>query len=1386
MAGFPTSLAPDTPLTLVTLGTTALRVAVARDAAVSGATGISPADGAPDDGTVFDLGKPLALITYLACAPDRSAHREHLIDLLWGGVEPDAGKHALRQTLWYVRKRLGERHLIVGGDVLSIAGPLDCDRDALLAAAERGDPEAVVRTFTGDFFPGFAAPGGAEFERWADNERQRLRSHFCRATETVVRRWMSALKLRDAQMLARRARDLDPLREAGWRLLFETLVAAGDTVGSALEADAFDRLVAVEGISPEPATRAMLRAVRQAPPGDERLQTDDRPSLATELVGREQEFAQLLACWESARVGQSTHVHVLAPAGVGKTRLLTDVDARLRATRARTLFVRASLGGRDIPFGLAGDLAEGLARLPGASGISTGSARALVALNPALSVSYPAALPDAGGDQSDALRRRTVAVRELIAAVAEEHPIAVFVDDMQWADTRSRQLIAGVVGALERVRVLMVTASRPGVDAFPSSDHSRTIRLEPLTTADVSALVASIAELPSEPWSEHLAPELCDATGGSPLLVLETLQMLVEGNMLAHDGHAWSSRDPARVFAALGAGGALRQRVERLDRVERWVLTLLAVAAVPLSRETLTAAGGRPADETVTALGILERRGLAARHGDAWVPSHDEIAAMVVELATRDARRAASRAIGRALLENAGEDARALRHAGGLLVQAEELDRVSVAFTRFAHLARDVGDHRPNRVLADDFLGERATPALVDRLVRSVPLLHRMGLYSARRQVVATAVLVTASLGMLVSNHVRRTPPPDIVLAIGTVGGDSVARVHRVPVRWAQVTPGQTVRVGEGRPRWRLHADPSLGELRRLPGNTGWTLERVFEDSGGIDLVEIDDGGHEQRLTAAAGDDQSGASSPDGRYVAFVTARWNAASHYDLGILDRHTGGVRALTQGPETDLAPVWSPDGSRIAFTRRYWTVQKQEICVIDVDGTNARCFGTPASDLSTPGGWYDANRVVVHIVGAERRSLGRLDARTGAIDTLVSLRTNDTPIVSLDGRWVLCRCQRNGFAATAALLFPLDEPNRAVEVDMDLLPVGRPLLAFEPTPRSAQYAERIAIESGPGTPTLGASHLLSAVGVSPSRALVPTASVRWMSLDTAVATIDSTGLLTPKSLGAVRVQASIGGWRTAQREFSIGVPSIRTLASETWADGIVAPWVAFGDPLPVVDTLPDGSHALRNNGDGSFSSGVYTSDQYPVRDGLTLDTWVSVTVTKDQWQIVHLSFEDQLDDDDLRRWKHRYGNIPRRRNDDSPCTIAYPGAEGVSYGDSLIVSAPSLIMRGLAVPASFKRGKWFNVRMQIFPDGRCGIAVNGVPLAVTIERAIRDSSVRIMTFGNSAETKALVGPMTLRTGVGDDIDWSRLGDAVPDAPPSVNPVPVPRSVLSQSPPR
>ena len=1346
--GLQTGVANRPRLQLVTLGVTSLR------------------DG---EATLFDLGKPLALITYLCCAPDRSVPREHLIDLLWGDVGPDAAKHALRQTLWYIRKRRGDHPLIVGGDVLTVVAAIDSDRDRFLAAVADNNIEDVVRLYTGDFFPGFAAPGGAEFERWADIERQRMRAFFWRAAETLVRRWMSTGKLRDAQALARRVRDSDPLREVGWRLLFETLIAAGDTVGGTLEADAFDRLAEAEGIEAEPATRSMLRAVRQAPAAATQGEAAEQSSLFAELVGREQEFAQLLDRWEAARNGTATHVHVLAPAGLGKTRLLTDVHARLRATRARTLFVRASLGARDIPFGLAGDLAEALARFPGASGISTGSARALVALNPSLSASFTAALPDAAGDSADALRRRAVAVRELVAAVAEEQPIAIFIDDVQWADARSRQLIASVLGALDHARVLVVTASRPTVDGLASGENALTIRLAPLDATGVQAFVASIAALPSEPWAERLPEELSEATGGSPLLLLETLQLAIEGGMLARTDGVWSSPKPNMLFATLGTGGALHQRVARLDRVELWVLTLLAVAGVPLTRDALTTAAGRTDDETASALGGLERRGLVARNGELWSPSHDEIAAKVVELATPDALRAAARSLGRVMLDANSRDTRALRRAGGLLAQADDRDSLRVAFSRFAHLAREAGDRQPNRALAHDFLGERASANLATQLVGSLPFLERIGLFSTQRQVAVGTTIAVMPAALMLVGMLRDQPPPDITLAIGSVGADSIANVYRLPVHAQQLAAGVILRIGSDRPAWRLHADPTTGTLVRRPDNKAWTLDRVATDSGGIDLFDVDDDGHERRLTVAAGDDQGGRWSPDGRWLAFYTARWNAQSHYDLAILEARSGAVRSLTRNDNTDAVPVWSPDGSRIAFDRRYWDGRRRSTCVIDVDGRDERCFTPPNGEMSPRDAWYDASHVVVWMTSGPSAALGRLDVGSGKIDTAIVLGRNDDPRVSDDGRWVICQCRRVGYSATAVLLFPLEDPNRVVEVDMSRLKSGRRIVAFVSTSRPARYAARVAIGTGLGKPMVGVPHQLAARGITLDGDTITLGSVHWSSPDTALAALDSMGLMIAKRPGVVRVMVTAGGWRTAWSDVVVRPRETSMLFDERWSNDFAGNWRPFGVPRPRIDSAPDGIRGMLNNGDGSFSSGVYSLAKYPTTNGLAVDTWISTPLTDHQWQVVNVSLENALADSVLEKWDHGAGNMPRRGNQWPACGVGYPTHEGSAYGDTIasVFDRPSTAA-SMPAPPSFRSGAWFHVRLQIFPDGRCGVAINGIPTASAQLGTIPDSVERVVIYGNSAGTKVLVGPLTVRTGVPDDIDWAQLGKPIPASPP------------------
>ena len=1359
MTGGPRSaLASDTPLALVTLGAAALRA------------GPNGASVAPDERagsvTLLELGKPLALITYLACAPERSAPRGHLIDLLWGDVEPEAAKHALRQTLWYIKKRLNERQLVSGADVLSLTAALNCDRDALVAAAERSDVDAVVRLYGGDFFPGFAAPGGVEFERWADAERQRLRSVFWRSAELVVRQWMSAARMKEAQSIARRVRDIDPLREAGWRLLFETIVAGRDTVAAGLEVEAFERLVAAEEIEPEPATRSLLRVLRQGPAPNDDPPAGTARSLVAELVGREREFAQVIGAWDGARSGHPAHLHLVGSAGFGKTRLLTDAHARLRATRARTTFIRATLGVRDIPYGLVGELAHALAGLPGASGVSPGSARTLVALNPAVSSSFPSATVEARDDPTDALRRRTAALRELIVVLAEEQPVAVFIDDLQWADAPSRQVLAGIIGTLGGSRALIVTAGRPTADIVFSEVSTDVIQLGPLPNSAVAPLLASIATLPAEPWAEQLSSELWHATAGSPLLILETLKLSLEQGLLERVDGDWRAPRPDDLLAAMQAGGALRHRVERLDRPERWLLTILAVAGSPLSADLVAGAIERTTDETTLELLALEHRGLVARQGTLWSPSHDEIAAMAIELASEGAVRAAGRAIGRAIVAQHATDQRALRRAGILLDRAQDQDGLAHAFNLFARSARAGGDRRDNGALARDFIGERMQ-TLTPWLVRSLPLAHRLGLYSTARIVGAAAslaVLPLLAFGVRAALVTEPPPPPDAVFLAGSMGTDEMTRLYEVPIHGAGLTVGQLIQpVPKRRPDWAFTGDRNFLSVFADPKGQSLFIDRIMPDTGGIDVFQVRHDG-ERRLTSAHGDDQAASPSPDGRFVAFNTARWDERSRYDIGVTDLATGTTRRLTNDPDSDMTPAWSPDGTRVAFARRYWDGRRSATCVIDVDGQNERCYSWPDRDVVPARAWNGVDHLLVTVLRDSTTTLGRLHLPTGTLDSIATGFAAAIP--SPDGQWIVTRASTGAAMPPTYRLFPVDAPNRAVDIDLSKMPDGLHVVGWAATRRKAQFVDSLAIDVGWGAAVAGVPHRVVAIGLSPTRDTVPVRAVRWRSLDESVAAIDSLGTLTAKHPGVVEIEVGAGGWRSVRQRIVIETVRDSVLVHETWSNGIGRPWRAYGVPAPRIDSAADGGVGMMNNGEGSHSSGIY-SEEFRTAHGLALDVRLSAPITDVQWQFIGVSLNGSVDREALETWDHKTGAVPLVAESSLACGVGYPGAgrEGRGWGDSLTVYGGARQVR-VKAPASIRAGRWFDVRAQLFPDGSCGVAVNGSPIVVSEPRSVWREKVRIVYGGNSMWTKVLVGETTLREGVPNDIDWARAA--------STNPIP------------
>jgi len=598
-----------------------------------------------------------------------------------------------------------------------VSSAIVSDRDQFLEALVGRDLARATALYGGPFFPEFGSPGAVEFEHWVEAERERLRILFFQAAEATVRAALDRSQARDVLDLAQRIRTEAPDSEAAARLLLEVHLALHDRPAAAVEAERVSQMLAEHGRRPELATTRLLRLVHEGQPGD--LPEPDT-SVAGELVGREREFHLLVRAWRAV-AGQSARlIHIEGRAGIGKTRLLREAADRILALGGRLVMIRAEPGERALPSAFAADLARGLAALPGAMGVSARTASLLVGLHPGLGSVYPGAIPESGVPSQ--LPQRALALGDLLAAVSDDAPVALLLDDVHWMDQESAQIVGAVLARLQNNSLLVVTAGRPGPTAFVG-DADRML-LAPLGLADTQALLASIAAFPSAASGRRLAAAVHQATGGSPLLILEALQLALEQGRLQRSDGAWSLPDEEGLQTWLATLRPVEGRLESLSTPARQLLLTLAATGAPLAQAELMVAlgSGLVSANTITE---LERRGYLAVREDRWNLAHDEVGAAVVRLASDAERKQAHAALGRALLDAGVQDPRKARRAARHLLLGRADADLSRLFRLWVQTARDRGDWGSVAALGRELLGELWTAETAERLARDLPWVVR-------------------------------------------------------------------------------------------------------------------------------------------------------------------------------------------------------------------------------------------------------------------------------------------------------------------------------------------------------------------------------------------------------------------------------------------------------------------------------------------------------------------------------------------------------------------------------------------------------------------------------------------------------------------------------------
>lgn len=235
---------------------------------VLGAVDLRRRDG-PELLSVLSQPKRTALLAYLLLARPHGFHRrDKLVALFWREADAEHGRNSLRQSVYFLRRSLGEEVLPSRGEEeLGAARELVwCDARAFEEALDKGDAEGALNLYRGELLPGFFVEGAPEFERWLDLERARLRERAVRAASDLLRAREAAGDAAGAAEIGARTLALAPDDEALLRGQMQRLARLGDRAGALSAYESFERRMSDEfDLEPEPETRALADSIRARP-----------------------------------------------------------------------------------------------------------------------------------------------------------------------------------------------------------------------------------------------------------------------------------------------------------------------------------------------------------------------------------------------------------------------------------------------------------------------------------------------------------------------------------------------------------------------------------------------------------------------------------------------------------------------------------------------------------------------------------------------------------------------------------------------------------------------------------------------------------------------------------------------------------------------------------------------------------------------------------------------------------------------------------------------------------------------------------------------------------------------------------------------------------------
>src|SRR5216683_1631763 len=595
-----------------------------------------------DQVLLFSTRKELALLIYLA-VEGRLHLRKNLSEQFWPEGDAKHGRAALRITLLHLRHLLDEGadvspvpHLLIQRDTLGLdlTSALELDLHILheawtLARASTPTtltmPEEAHRSLLarlqrainlprGEFLEGFSLRDAPAFDDWVRFQREHWHLRTSEVFDRLSQLQFEAGELEAAIETVSRWLVLFPLQEDAYRRLMRLHFAAGDRV-AALHAYDTCRARLSTGMQTEPTPETVALASRMravAPPRRKEAPTRAAalsPAMLLDgpLLGRTTELSTLIKLYHMAQRGRTQVVLLEGEMGIGKTRLATEFLAWAEMEGADVLQGQAFETGGQLPYRpLIEALRPRIERENAPDDLLSDTWLAeLARLLPELCDRYPD-LPDPVGDKSVARNRLFEAVARLGQALAARTMLVLFIDDVQWADATSLDVLHYLARrfAKSETPALLLLTLRMGERAMrPALTEWRTgmeravplthLQLGPLTAEDILRLLQAFGGAGGKDGRraadlERFGQWLFAETEGQPFYLMETLKFLIERDVLAshpNEDGGWTIDFTAAMEHEMVVRGFFPPSVRevivaRLDRLSPNAFALLVAGAV--------------------------------------------------------------------------------------------------------------------------------------------------------------------------------------------------------------------------------------------------------------------------------------------------------------------------------------------------------------------------------------------------------------------------------------------------------------------------------------------------------------------------------------------------------------------------------------------------------------------------------------------------------------------------------------------------------------------------------------------------------------------------------------------------------------------------------------